>query len=90
MEEYQPPMKMKQLSADLNRFQVVDRNLSSRQAALKQYCDRMPDTKPALIAAKMSHLSVSELNQNFDYITKHARHFGKYWYWCFMKRKETK
>lgn len=86
MEEHHMP-NIKQPSLDMDRFKVVEKNLSPRQAALKQYCDRMPDLAPALVASKMAHLSVDELNQNFHYIQKHARNFTGYWKWCFMMRK---
>lgn len=80
--------EVKTISFDLSRFKIAEKNLSDRQAALKQYCDKMPDLKPSLIATKMAHLSVDQLNQNFHYMQKQAKNFTAYWKWCFMPKKK--
>jgi len=87
-DEYQVP-ETKKLSFDFSRVEIVKKNLNPRQAALKQFCDRIHDKAltDQTIAMMMSHMTVEEINEAYHYMDKHARNFTAYWKWCYMPKK---
>ena len=57
---------------------------NERQAVLKMFVDKMPDTKPVLIAIKTAHLSISDLYWLNGECCK-AKNFGAYFWWSIKK-----